>query len=195
MIARRDSRTATTRPRRKRKSPDESQAARLPASLSVTEEGAFDPYALTVRSGAEASVFVTRRNGSEVLVLHRSPRQGGYWHVVAGGVEPGETALEAAERELQEETGLVAKVTAGTEVTEYVYPLTEEPAERRQQYDPSVVEVKVTCFQAEAPDGWEPRLDWEHDDYRWCDPIQAVDTLRWPETVQALLQLLTAAPG
>src|SRR5690348_17916689 len=39
-------------------------------------------------------------------ILHRSPVQGGYWHVVAGGVEPGETAEEAARRELREETGL-----------------------------------------------------------------------------------------
>ena len=115
-------------------------------------EGAFHPYAHTVRSGAEVAVFVTRRNGSEVLLVHRSPRQGSYWHVVAGGVEPGETAPEAAERELLEETGLVAEVTAGVKVSEYVYPLTEEPAARRREYDPSVVEVEVTCFQAEAPD-------------------------------------------
>jgi 8-oxo-dGTP pyrophosphatase MutT (NUDIX family) len=139
------------------------------------------------------AVFVTRRDGTEVLLVHRSPRQGGYWHVVAGGVEPGETALEAAERELQEETGLLARVAVGAVITEYVYPLTEEPAERRQQYDPSVLEVKVTCFHAEAPDEWEPRLDWEHDDHLWCDRAQAVDTLRWPDTARALLQILTGS--
>jgi len=43
-----------------------------------------------VRTGVEVAVFVTRKSLSEVLVLHRSPEQGGYWHVVAGGVEPGE---------------------------------------------------------------------------------------------------------
>ena len=148
-----------------------------------------------VRSGVEVAVFVTRRNGSEVLLVHRSPRQGSYWHVVAGGVEPGETAPEAAERELLEETGLVAKVTAGGKVSEYVYPLTEEPTERRREYDPSVIEVEVTCFQAEAPDEWEPTLDWEHDDYRWCELLQAFDTLRWPETAQALKQLLSFEAG
>ena len=54
-------------------------------------------------------MFVTRRGGRDVLLVHRSPEQGGYWHVVAGGVEPGETAVEAAERELREETGLAAR--------------------------------------------------------------------------------------
>lgn len=138
------------------------------------------------------AIFVTRKRGSEVLVVHRSPRQGGYWHVVAGGVEAGETAEAAAARELREETGLVAEVEAGLEVVEYVYSLTEEPAERRAMYDPSVAAVTVTCFRATAPDAWEPALDWEHDGYRWCGPREACETLRWPETARALRELLAA---
>jgi 8-oxo-dGTP pyrophosphatase MutT (NUDIX family) len=143
-----------------------------------------------VRTGAEVAVFVTRKSGSEVLIVHRSAEQGGYWHVVAGGVEPGETATEAAERELREETGLVADAVAGVEAVEYVYPLTEEPADRRNQYDPSVAQVEVTCFHVTAPDEWEPKLDWEHDGHRWCDPGEASSTLRWPATAQALRKLL-----
>jgi 8-oxo-dGTP pyrophosphatase MutT (NUDIX family) len=143
-----------------------------------------------VRTGAEVAVFVTRRSGSEVLVVHRSPEQGGYWHVVAGGVEPGETSAQAAERELREETGLVAKVVAGVDVIEYAYPLTEEPADRRRRYDPAIAEVEVTCFHVAAPDDWEPKLDWEHDGHRWCDPGEAFATLRWPATAEALRKLL-----
>jgi len=117
-------------------------------------------YAETVRTGAEIAVFVTRRDGREILLVHRAPVQGGYWHVVAGGVESGETVAQAAERELREETSLVAAVSVGAEVTEYAYALTEEPAERRSLYDPSVMQVRVTCFLATAPDDWEPTLDW-----------------------------------
>jgi 8-oxo-dGTP pyrophosphatase MutT (NUDIX family) len=75
-------------------------------------------------------------------------------------VEPGEAATAAAERELREETGLVAKPEAGVEVVEYVYPLTEEPADGRKQYDPAVAQVNVTCFHVTAPDEWgaQPRL-------------------------------------
>ena len=135
-------------------------------------------------------MFVTRKGGAEVLILHRSPVQGGYWHVVAGGVEPGETATEAAARELLEETGLAAEPVAGVEVVEYVYSLTEEPAERRDRYDPAVAHVNVTCFHVAAPDDWEPKLDWEHDDHRWCKPGEAYTTLRWPATAQALRTLL-----
>jgi 8-oxo-dGTP diphosphatase len=141
----------------------------------------------------EVAVFVTRKGGAEVLILHRSPVQGGYWHVVAGGVEPGETATEAAARELLEETGLVAEPVAGVEVVEYVYALTEEPAERRDRYDPAVAHVNVTCFHVAAPDDWEPKLDWEHDDHRWCEPREAFATLRWPATAHALRELLLEA--
>jgi 8-oxo-dGTP pyrophosphatase MutT (NUDIX family) len=133
---------------------------------------------------------VDRRDGAEVLILRRSAPQGGYWHVVAGGVEPGETATAAAERELSEETGLVATVGVGVEVVEYVDRLTKQPSARRTQHDASVAQVNVTCFRVNAPDEWEPTLDWEHDDHRWCEPAEAVTALRWPATAGALRMLL-----
>jgi 8-oxo-dGTP pyrophosphatase MutT (NUDIX family) len=143
-----------------------------------------------VRTGLEVAIFVTRRDAAEVLIVHRSPSQGGYWHVVAGGVEPGEEPADAARRELHEETGLIASVAEGPRVVEYVYTLTEEPADRREQYDPSVAEVVVTCFRCDAPGDWEPILDWEHDDYRWCSAAEAVASLRWPATASALHDML-----
>lgn len=45
-----------------------------------------------------------------------------------------------------------------------------------------VEEIIVDCFAVEVPEGWEPRLDDEHDDYRWCGPEEAVALLHWPET-------------
>jgi 8-oxo-dGTP pyrophosphatase MutT (NUDIX family) len=143
-----------------------------------------------MRTGAEVAVFVTRRGGREVLLLHRAPGGGGYWHVVAGGVEPGETAVDAAKRELREETGLVAPLGTAAEVTEYAYALSEEPVERRSLYDPRTVRVHVTCYRAKAADDWEPTLDGEHDDYRWCSAAEACVTLRWPETARALRCLM-----
>jgi len=134
-------------------------------------------------------VFVTRRSGSEVLIVHRSPEQGGYWHVVAGGVEPGEAVEEAAGRELLEETGLISEAMATVNVM-YAYSLSEEPADRQSLYDPSIAEVEVNCFHVSAPDDWEPSLDWEHDGHRWCEPGEACAALRWPDTAEALRKLL-----
>jgi hypothetical protein len=86
---------------------------------------------------------------------------------------------------------VVSKLAKTRSVVEYVYPLTEEPADRRDQYDPSVAAVAVSCFRCDAADDWEPVLDWEHDGYQWCSPVEAVATLRWPETARALREMLT----
>ncbi len=110
--------------------------------------------------------------------------------MIAGGVEAGESPPAAAKRELHEESGLIAEVRAGVEVVEYAYPLSEEPAERQGMYAPSLQQVAVTCFRVDAPDDWEPVLDWEHDAYLWCDLQTAFETLRWPETAQALRDLV-----
>jgi dATP pyrophosphohydrolase len=140
---------------------------------------------------AEVAIFITRHGRSEVLIAHRSPQQGSYWHTIAGGIEADETPLEAAARELAEETGLIgAELHVGDTVVEYAYPLSEEPPERSALYPDGLLEVRVHCFVVDAPDDWEPTLDWEHDGHRWCTPESAASTLRWPETADALRRLL-----
>jgi dATP pyrophosphohydrolase len=121
----------------------------------------------------EVLVFV--RRGAEVLVLLRSPEGGGYWHSVAGGVEPGESDREAAGRELREETGFDTALLEP--VGDYVY----EP------YD-----VACSCFVVDVPEAWEPVLDHEHVEYRWCSRAEATRLLHWPEP-RALLETVCAS--
>jgi dATP pyrophosphohydrolase len=128
-------------------------------------------------------VFVFVRRVGEYLVLHRSERQGAYWHCVAGGVEERETYTEAAARELREETGLDAELVDLGRAYDY------EIASWEAHYTPGAESVHVECFLAEAPAGWEPRLDWEHDDYRWCGVDEAAALLFWPEPREVLQEL------
>jgi 8-oxo-dGTP pyrophosphatase MutT (NUDIX family) len=111
------------------------------------------------------------RRGNELLVLLRCEADGGYWHVVAGGVEAGETYAEAAARELREEIGLAAAPV---------------DLERSYVYDEA---VEVHAFLVDVPDGWEPALNDEHDEYRWCTPGDAAALLHWPETRELASEL------
>jgi dihydroneopterin triphosphate diphosphatase len=107
-------------------------------------------------------VFVVVRRGDEFLVVHRVPSGGAYWHGIAGGVEEGETFAEAAVRELREETGFSGEVVSLGEP--FVYD-----------------EITVHTFLVDVPAGWEPELNDEHDEYRWCARDEAVELLYWPE--------------
>lgn len=137
-----------------------------------------------MRGPREALVFVFR--GEHVLIVRRCVELGGYWHAVAGAVEADETDAEAARRELREETGLEGDLGAG--MHELAYSLDEEP-ERRALYEPGIEQIQVACFRAEAPAGWEPILNWEHDASRWCTFDEAVSLLRWPAIRDALKAL------
>jgi 8-oxo-dGTP pyrophosphatase MutT (NUDIX family) len=129
-----------------------------------------------VRRPEEVFVFV--RRGGEYLVLHRSPRGGAYWHGVAGALEAGESYPDAARRELYEETGLAA---VPVEIAQpYAYRL-EDELEFRSSVPPGTEEIVVRSFLVEVSPGWEPTLDHEHDDYRWCTPGEALGLLHWPE--------------
>ena len=139
--------------------------------------------------GPDEVVVVVRRS-AELLVLRRTPERLGYWSLVAGGVEPGETPATAARRELAEETGLEAEPVELPAVLSY--SLLDDPPEVRARYAPGVEDVAVHPFLAEAPPGWEPILDGEHDLWRWCSEEEALALLAYEtprEAVRAALRV------
>jgi dihydroneopterin triphosphate diphosphatase len=125
--------------------------------------------------------MVVVRRESEFLVLHRAPQLDAYWHVVAGGVEEGETAREAAVRELLEEVGLDAQTRLSDLERPFAYSLAEESEAVRARFSPAQVDVPVDVFVADVDAAWEPALNEEHDDYRWCTRDEAAALLHWPE--------------
>ena len=163
----------------------------LRGTLEVTSDGgnARRGRVPGVRRPEEAFVFV--RRGSEFLVLHRSPRQGAYWHGVAGALEAGETAARRRRARIArgDEARRRRRHAAGEP---YTYPLSEEPRAGARSTSPDVTEIVVTPFIVDAPPGWEPTLDWEHDDYRWCAPLEAGALFHWPEPAELLRRLIRA---
>lgn len=117
----------------------------------------------------EEVLIVVYRSGPEFLVALRSPERHGYWNPVAGGVEEAEPPEAAARRELEEESGLVR-------------PLRFERIPLDLAYTrPEGLEVKLHPYLAEAPAAWEPALNDEHVDYRWCSAAEADELLTYPE--------------
>ena len=108
------------------------------------------------------------------LFLRRIPSRGGFWQGVTGAPLPGETNVEAAVREVREETGFDV---GGSLVTLDVAYAHESP----------VGEVPVATFGAEVPGEAEPTLDpAEHDAYRWLAYEDAWRALDWPIEHEAL---------
>lgn len=133
-------------------------------------------------------VLVVVRRGDEFLVLHRAPRYESYWHVVAGALEGAETPREAALRELREELELTGAGLVDLECR-FAYALADESEAVRFRFDPSVTEVVVDAFVADAAPSWEPSLNDEHDGYRWCTAAEACALLFWPEPRELVLEL------
>ena len=108
--------------------------------------------------------------GDEALLLHRTPERGGFWQILTGRREPGESLLATAARELHEETGFAPPLGDLRDLA-YVHSFALDPGlVPASGSAPARVPVfaRETAFALRVPAGSEPRLDArEHDEYRW----------------------------
>lgn len=101
-------------------------------------------------------LLLLRRTGSTLT---------GEWCQVAGGIEHGETAWQAALREAEEETGLCLTDLYSADICE-------------QFYEPDRDAITLTpVFVAFAPTDCTVQLNDEHDDFRWLSLNEATALL------------------
>jgi dihydroneopterin triphosphate diphosphatase len=91
----------------------------------------------------------------ELLLLRRAGTLAGEWCQIAGKIEPGETAWQAALRELEEETGLSAECLYSADICE-------------QFYEPERDAIALApVFVAFVSSSAVVTLNHEHDAHRW----------------------------
>jgi 8-oxo-dGTP diphosphatase len=124
-----------------------------------------------------AVVAAVITNGDRVLACRRNAKReaGGLWEFPGGKVEPGESAVEALEREIREELGV------GIRVGELLHRGTTLVNGRS---------VELACYWA-ALTGAAPSESTDHDDIRWFrrDQLRGLD---WPEPDRAAAELLSS---
>lgn len=62
------------------------------------------------------------RDGEVLLIRRGKPPRHGEWSLPGGRIEPGERVVEAAERELLEETGIKARIIGLVDVVDGLFP-------------------------------------------------------------------------
>lgn len=124
-------------------------------------------------------------HGGRILILRRSGKvmtYRGLWAAVSGSIEPGEKPLEAAAREIAEETGLngsdISLVKAGGSII-----AEDESLGKRWLIRPFLFSAKTDKI----------RIDWEHTEFRWIEPGELSKYKTVPRLEESLRRVLEKA--
>ena len=118
--------------------------------------------------------------GGKVLIVRRARKPAlGVYTLPGGGVETGETLIEAVTREVREETAVQIEPVGLAGYREAIVRDAQAGIERH---------FVILCFAARWLAG-EPTLNDELDDARWLDPAELA-TLR---TTEGLAEIVAAA--
>jgi 8-oxo-dGTP pyrophosphatase MutT (NUDIX family) len=146
----------SSRPSKRSKSSKSSRSSRRGSKARKDQAREFSAGGVVVRDGQVVVIVPTRRaaDGSRVLALPK------------GHVDPGETSIEAATREVREETGIVAEPVCELGESRYWY--------RR---DGRTIGKTVQFFLFSHVEGDTADHDDEVEEVRWIDLREALTAL------------------
>ena len=125
-------------------------------------------------------VTVIAKRDDKVLILKRSGKVSTYkgcWAGISGSIHPGEDPVEAAMREMKEETGFGLTRNGIAVRGEPIYA---RDGEVLWKIHPFLTEVQEESL----------AIDWEHDEYRWISPAEISQYQTVPKLDKVIESLL-----
>lgn len=134
----------------------------------------------------EVCVFAGENRRPKFLILKRAPDEKiypGLWQFVSGAIETGEKAVDAALRELHEETGFVPEAFWNVPFVNSFYDHLQDAVHLSP------------VFAAEVKQVQDPKLSFEHETWEWLEFPEALERLAWPGQRAALKVVLEHIVG
>jgi dATP pyrophosphohydrolase len=125
-------------------------------------------------------IFYKFKDSYKYLMMQRNDDRGGFWQPVTGGVEDGESILEAAKREVSEEAGYKNSELKRVIDLDYSFQF------KLKNKDFWITEY---VFAAEASHPDFIRLEKEHQKVVWSTFDEAMKLLEWDTNKETLKKL------
>jgi lipoyl(octanoyl) transferase len=158
----------------------------LVSTFSEVFEREPEPREPTIRL-----VKVVAHDDDRVLLLHRRAVRGDFWQPITGSMEPDESAVDTARREIHEETGQAAEPHALGLVQSFMI----ESQYLASRYPAPIIANEIV-FRADLDSSAPIRLDEEeHDRWGWFTFAEAYERIRWTDDREALEHVERALAG
>lgn len=151
---------------------DDNGAFQLKKALAVREKN-------KKRVGqVEVIVYRKGKEEHEFLMMKRIESKGGFWQPVTGGINAGEDILDAAHREVLEETGF-NNVKLTEQVHEFFLKKDNLP---EYVFGAEVCRDNKVCI--------DNNVYPEHEEVKWCGFDEAMELLLWESNKEGLRKLV-----
>ena len=110
-----------------------------------------------------------------VLVIKRSPQDGGFWQTITGTLELNESIVDSRQRESKEEVGITDAIYDDAEVNRFAW----------QKKDWTVVEI---VFSAKTESKEAVLNSDEHTEYKWLQIDEAIALVEKDQTKECLMK-------